>query len=99
MTSAAVRRLAVPSPDELVERARAMVPEIRSLAEATERNRAISPHIIAKFREAELHRTCRPKEFGGFEYDGETALKIAMTFAAACPSTGWSVNGAVSNGR
>jgi alkylation response protein AidB-like acyl-CoA dehydrogenase len=99
MTPAAVRRLTIPSPDELVERARAMVPEIRALAEEAERNRKISPHIIAKFREAELLRTCRPKEFGGFEYDGETALRIALTIAAACASTGWAVNGAVSNGR
>ena len=43
-------------------------------------------------------RTCRPKEFGGFEYDGEVALKIALTISAACASTGWTVNGAVSNG-
>src|SRR6202051_4529417 len=99
MTTAAVRRLAVPSPDELVERARAMVPEIRALAEETERNRKIAPHIIAKFREAELLRTCRPKEFGGFEYDGETALRIALTISAACASTGWGGNRGVSHGR
>ena len=36
--------------------------------------------------------------FGGFEYDGEVALKIAMTISAGCASTGWTVNGAVSNG-
>jgi len=76
-----------------------MVPEIRGLAEATERNRNVFPEIIAKIRDAELLRTCRPKEFGGFEHDGETALRIAMTISAACASTGWSVNGAVSNGR
>ena len=99
MTIAAVRRLAVPSPDELVERARDMVPEIRALAQETERNRKIFPHIIDKFREAELLRTCRPKEFGGFEHDGETALRVALTISAACASTGWAVNGAVSNGR
>jgi alkylation response protein AidB-like acyl-CoA dehydrogenase len=99
MTAAAIRRLSIPSPDELIERARAMAPEIRDLAEATEQNRNVFPHIIAKIRDAELLRTCRPREFGGFEYDGETALRIAMTIAAACPSTGWSVNGAVSNGR
>jgi resorcinol 4-hydroxylase (FADH2) len=99
VTSAAIRRFAVPSPDELVDRARAMVPEIRALAEETERNRNVLPHIIDKVREAELLRTCRPKEFGGFEYDGETALRIAMTISAACASTGWAVNGAVSNGR
>src|SRR6266404_4629987 len=99
MTSAAIRRIAIPSAEELIGRARAMVPEIRGLAEETERNRTISPHIIEKFREAELLRTCRPREFGGFEHDGETALRIALTISAACASTGWAVNGAVSNGR
>src|SRR6266853_1279344 len=99
MTTAAVRRLAVPSPDELVERARAMVAEIRALAEETERNRKIFPHIIDKFREAELLRTSRPKEFGGFEYDGETALRIALTISAACATRGCAANGAVSHRR
>lgn len=99
MTAAAIRRLNIPSPDELVERARALVPEIRELAEATEQNRNVFPQIIDKIRDAELLRTCRPKEFGGFEHDGETALRIALTISAACASTGWSVNGAVSNGR
>ena len=99
MTTAAIRRLAVPSPEELIDRARDMVPEIRALAEETERNRNVLPHIIDKIRDAELLRTCRPKEFGGFEYDGETALRIALTISAACASTGWAVNGAVSNGR
>jgi resorcinol 4-hydroxylase (FADH2) len=99
MTAATIRRLSIPSPAELIERARGMAPEIRELAEATEQNRNVFPHIIDKIRDAELLRTCRPKEFGGFEYDTETALKIAMTISAACASTGWSVNGAVSNGR
>ena len=99
MTTAAIRRFSVPSPEELIDRARGMVPEIRALAEETERNRNVLPHVIDKIREAELLRTCRPKEFGGFEYDGETALRIAMTISAACASTGWAVNGAVSNGR
>src|SRR5712675_1479704 len=98
MTTAAIRRLAIPSADELVERARAMAPEIRALAEDTERTRNLSPHIVDKIREAELLRTCRPRMFGGFEYDGEVALKIALTISAACASTGWTVNGAVSNG-
>jgi alkylation response protein AidB-like acyl-CoA dehydrogenase len=98
MTAAAIRRLSIPSPDELVERARAMVPEIRALAEETEKNRNVFPHVIDKIRAAELLRTCRPREFGGFEHDGETALRIAMTISAACASTGWAVNNAVSNG-
>ena len=99
MTTAAIRRFAVTSPEELIDRARSMVPEIRALAEETERNRNVLPHIIDKIRDAELLRTCRPKEFGGFEYDGEVALRIALTISAACASTGWAVDGAVSIGR
>jgi resorcinol 4-hydroxylase (FADH2) len=98
MTNAAIHRLSVPTPDELLARARAMVPEIRALAGETERNRGLFPHIVQQIRDAEFLRTCRPREFGGFEYDGEVAIRIAMTISAACASTGWTVNGAVSNG-
>jgi resorcinol 4-hydroxylase (FADH2) len=99
MTAAAIRRLAIPTPEDLIDRACALVPEIRALAEETERNRNVFQRIIDKIRDAELLRTCRPKEFGGFEYDGEVALKVALTISAACASTGWAINGAVSNGR
>jgi resorcinol 4-hydroxylase (FADH2) len=99
MSTAAIRRIAaIPTPEELIARAREMAPEIRALAEETERNRNLFPHIVDRIREAELLRTCRPKEFGGFEYDGEVALRIALTISAGCASTGWTVNGAVSNG-
>ena len=98
MTSAAVRLVAPSGPEELVARAKAMVPEIRELAEETERNRTIAPHIIGKIRDAELLRTCRPKEFGGFEYDAVVALEISLAMSAACASTGWALNGALSNG-
>ena len=99
MSSAAFRRaMSPPSPEELIRRARDLVPEIRARAEETERNRRISPEIIAKVRDAELLRTTRPREFGGFEYDAVVALEIALTISAACASTGWAVNGALSNG-
>jgi alkylation response protein AidB-like acyl-CoA dehydrogenase len=98
MTSAAIRRVAPPIPEELVDRARDMVPEIRALAEETERNRTISPDIIAKIRDAELLRTTRPREFDGFEYDAVVALEIALVISAGCASTGWAVNGALANG-
>ena len=98
MTGAPIRRVALPTPEGLIARARDMVPEIRGLAEETERNRNIPPHIVDKIRDAELLRTCRPKEFGGFEYDAVVALEIALAVSAACASTGWVLNGALSNG-
>jgi len=36
MTTAAIRRLAIPTPVELIDRARSMAPEIRALAEETD---------------------------------------------------------------
>ncbi|MBO0735739.1 MAG: flavin-dependent monooxygenase [Alphaproteobacteria bacterium] len=98
MSSAAVSRVAPLTPEELIARARDLVPDIRALAEETERNRTISPRIIAKIRDAELLRTTRPREFGGFEHDAVVALEIALVISAGCASTGWAVNGALANG-
>ncbi|MBV9201839.1 MAG: flavin-dependent monooxygenase [Alphaproteobacteria bacterium] len=98
MTSAAVPTAPPPTPDELIDRAKAMIPEIRELAEETERNRTISSEIIGRIRDAELLRTCRPKEFGGFEHDAVVAFEIALAVSGACASTGWTLNGALSNG-
>ena len=47
MTSAAVRLVALSGPEELIARAKAMVPEIRELAEETERNLRLA---LAEFR-------------------------------------------------
>jgi resorcinol 4-hydroxylase (FADH2) len=98
MPIAAIRHHAIPTPEELIGRARELVPEIRELAPETERNRNLLPQIVERLREAEILRTCRPAEFGGFEYDCGVALQIALTISAGCASTGWTVNGAVSNG-
>src|ERR1700746_2996502 len=64
MTTAAIRRFSIPSPEELVERARGMVPELRSLAEETERNRNVLPQIIDTIRDAAL-RGLRLDRLGG----------------------------------
>jgi resorcinol 4-hydroxylase (FADH2) len=98
MSLTTIRQRAVPTAEELVARARDLAPEIRALAEKTEHNRNLFPHIVERIRKAELLRTCQPAEFGGFEYDGEVALKIALQISAGCASTGWTINVAVSNG-
>ncbi len=65
--------------------------------EDREEPQRLPAHHPQKIRDAELLRTCRPRMFGGFEYDGEVAVRIALTISAACASTGWTVNG-VPNG-
>jgi len=79
-------------------RARHIVPEIHALAQETERHRNLSPQIVERIRKAELLRACQPAEFGGFEYDGEVALKIGLQISAGCASTGWTIKVAISNG-
>jgi resorcinol 4-hydroxylase (FADH2) len=98
MSLATSRRRAIPTAEELVARARDMAQEIRALAQETEPNRNLFPHIVERIRTAELLRTCQPAEFGGFEYDGEVALKIVLQISAGCASTGWTISVAVSNG-
>ena len=78
-----------PTADTLFARAEALLPAIRNEAEANERNRTVAPHLIAKMRAAELFRIMVPRRFGGFEQDGELALRIAIAFAGSCASTGW----------
>src|SRR3984893_17767032 len=82
----------------MIARAEAMIPAIRELAEETERTRTISPEVVDMIRDAELFPTGAPKKFGGFEHDATVALEIALAVSAACASTGWTLNGALSNG-
>ena len=96
MSTAAIRRFAVPTPEEPISR-RAACP--RSGARRRNRAQRVLPHIITRPGRGAVAHPSAEGVFGGFEYDGEVALKIAMTISAACASTGWAVNGAVSNGR
>ena len=52
MSFATIRGRAVPTADELVGRARDIVPEIRPLAQETERNRNLSAQIVERIRKA-----------------------------------------------
>src|SRR5438105_1543001 len=63
----------------------------------TERCRKLPPHTVHNVRESYLRRTCRPR-FAPAEHSRPAgAQQIALTISAACASTGWTVNGAVSN--
>jgi resorcinol 4-hydroxylase (FADH2) len=82
-------RVKAPTADEFFARAAALLPAIRAAAQANERNRVVSPELIARMREAELFRLMVPRRFGGYEQDGELALRITIAFAGSCASTGW----------
>jgi alkylation response protein AidB-like acyl-CoA dehydrogenase len=82
-------RVSGATPTELAARARALIPELAAGARDTEQQRQVPVATMAKVIQAELHRLCQPKLFGGFEYGGETLIDIVLPLASACAATAW----------
>ncbi len=77
------------TPDELVARARALVPNLRQRQAETERQRRIPLVSIEEMQAAGLYRVQQPAHYGGFEYGLDTFVRVAMEIASGCGSTGW----------
>jgi alkylation response protein AidB-like acyl-CoA dehydrogenase len=77
------------SPHAMVGRAQALVPELRSRQATTEKAGHVLPDAIRSFLAAGLYRIVQPKKFGGLEYGLDTFVRVAMTVASGCGSTGW----------
>ena len=77
------------SREELVERARVLIPSLQTEAEAAEQRRMIAPETIAALRETGMFRILQPERFGGFEYDFGMVIRINSEIGRGCPSTAW----------
>lgn len=75
--------------DELLERARALLPALRERAREAGELRRIPDQTIADFREAGFFRMLQPKRWGGLEVEPNTFFDVQMTIASACPSSAW----------
>lgn len=78
-----------PQEIELIERARRLVPLLKSRAAQAERDFKVPVETVAEMQEAGLFRVLQPKEFGGYEIDLRTFFEIQMTLAEGCMSTAW----------
>lgn len=77
------------APDELVERARALVPVVRERsAEATEL-RKLPPETVEDFKRLGFIRAAMPVRFGGMGHDLSVVADISMQVARGCASSGW----------
>jgi len=74
---------------EALERARALLPGIRSRAERAELERRLPDETIAELRDAGLFALVTPKRYGGAELGFAGLVEVASTLASACGSTGW----------
>ncbi|MCB9506387.1 MAG: flavin-dependent monooxygenase [Myxococcales bacterium] len=79
----------IPTAEELVARARAMVPTLQARAPQAAAARCLSAETIAEFHEAGFFRMLQPARWGGLEVHPNTFFDVQMTLAAACPASAW----------
>jgi len=75
--------------DELVRRARALVPTLRARAQSVEDARQVSRETTQMLRDADLFRLMQPARFGGFEYGFTELIDIVFEIGRGCGSTAW----------
>jgi 3-hydroxy-9,10-secoandrosta-1,3,5(10)-triene-9,17-dione monooxygenase len=74
---------------ELVERAAALVPQLRASSEQAEREQRLSDETIAAMDEAGFFSLRSPARFGGLETDLRTYNDVVVEIAKGCGSAGW----------
>lgn len=79
----------VPTPEELVDRARAMIPTLKSRARKCTKDGNVSVETIAEMQEAGFFRILQPKRWGGYEMHPNVFFDVQKLLAEGCMSTGW----------
>ena len=77
------------SREDLVARARGLIPLVRDHADQAERDRMVSTTVMEALRDSGIFRTLQPERFGGFEYDFGMIIRIACEIGQGCASTAW----------
>ena len=77
------------TPDELVARARALVPKLRARQGETEKQCRIPQQSIDEMFDAGLYRVQQPRHYGGLEHGLDTFVRVGIEIASGCGSTGW----------
>ncbi len=79
----------IPTSEELVRRARALIPNLQSRTARCEDERRIPQENLDEMFEAGLFNVLKPKRFGGYEMGWDTLCNITLEIAEGCGSTGW----------
>jgi 3-hydroxy-9,10-secoandrosta-1,3,5(10)-triene-9,17-dione monooxygenase len=78
-----------PTRETLVERARAIAPDLAGLRNAANERRDIAPEVIARIERAGLLNILKPRAFGGYEMDPRVFHEVQNILAETCMSTAW----------
>ncbi|MBV1877176.1 MAG: acyl-CoA dehydrogenase family protein [Pseudomonadales bacterium] len=90
-TSNAALDTQIPSEAELLERARAFVPMLKSQADEVEKNRAVPAATIEAFKAAGFFKIVQPLHFGGWEMNPAVFYKVLMELGRGCCSSAWNM--------
>ena len=77
------------TPEEYLDRVRALLPTLRARALDAERLRRLPDETFNDFQEAGLFRCLQPKRFGGYELDPVTFYQAVMDVGTVCGSSAW----------
>jgi len=84
-----VTPLIVPAAEELLGRARSLVPVLQTREAAAAEARQVSAETIQDFTDAGFFRVLQPRRFGGYEFSPDIYCQIARTLAEGCMSSAW----------
>lgn len=74
---------------ELIARAEALLPMLKTGAEATENARRVPANSLDALSEAGVFRMMAPRRYGGSEVSFETQCDVLAAIARGCASTSW----------
>lgn len=77
------------TPEEVIQRARDLIPFLKEQAPKAEADRKIPDETVAKMQEAGLFRVLQPKRWGGYEMDPQVFFECQLAIAEGCMSTAW----------
>lgn len=80
---------ATPTAEELVQRARALIPTLKSRSDAANAARRLPQETVRELHEAGFFRILQPRRWGGYEMDPGVYFDVQMALAEGCMSTAW----------
>src|SRR3989454_1964203 len=78
-----------PTREAILDRARAMVPKLRTRALETDRNRAVPIETHRAFEAAGFYKLFQPARYGGYEMPIGMMVEVAGELGRGCGSSAW----------
>jgi 3-hydroxy-9,10-secoandrosta-1,3,5(10)-triene-9,17-dione monooxygenase len=77
------------TPEEVIGRARALIPAIRDQQDEAEKLGHHTPELDRQFVAAGFYRMLQPRRFGGYEFNLPAFWRAMLAVSAGDPGTGW----------